>query len=363
MLGINLRLLVDFFENRNFQIINARSLLYSLQIIRLAKKILYCVLNWGLGHASRSVPLIQKLLKEGHEIQLASDGNAALLLESEFPELVLHRLPSYDIQYRYESIVLNILLQSRKFAKAIGLEQKQISTLVGENKFDQIISDNRFGCYNKSCENIFLSHQIRLVHSKLLLSKVGTWFNKFLIHKFDKLWIPDYESANNLSGKMSHDIFLKIPINYIGPLSRFSEISDTALKKYKVICILSGPEPQRSIFEKLLIPQLEKMNGEHIIVSGIHKTEIQNKNIRILGLCASEELTKLIAVSKYIVSRSGYSSIMDYESMNRSAILVPTPGQTEQIYLAKRLTQLGRHIYSEQNNFNLEEMITTLTYK
>lgn len=323
----------------------------------MPKKILFCVLNWGLGHASRSVPVIQNLINQGNHLTLASDGNALSLLRKEFPLLHSVELPAYDITYKYESIALNMAMQARKFLKAIKKENAFVEVLVAEHHIEQIVSDNRFGCYHNKVPSVFMTHQIRLMHSKKLLQATGTAFNTGLIEKFDICWVPDYANVENLSGEMSRNVELRIPIDYISPQSRFDKIPLKDNPKFKSLSILSGPEPQRTVLEEKIIVQLKQLEGQHAIVSGVNNPVVIEENISIFGLLDQKQLSELIAESVFLISRSGYSSIMDYEAMGRKAILIPTPGQTEQIYLAKRALEFERHFVLDQADFQLAELI------
>lgn len=323
----------------------------------MPKKILYCVMDWGLGHASRSVPIIQSFLDKNQEVILASNGTSLQLLQMEFPQLKSIVLPDYDIKYKHESIALNLLSQSLKVLRTIKEENKQVDKIVEELKINLIISDNRFGCYHPKCNNIMITHQIRLIHPNRFIQASASRLNRHLIHRFNQIWVPDHAAAPNLSGDMSHDIDLNIPIKYIGPQSRFDTIPEPERAKYKVLAILSGPEPQRSRLERNLHACLLEIEGRHIVVRGKGSKEVQEGNIHYLGLQDVQQLTALIKDSKYLVSRSGYSSLMDYNAMKRKAILIPTPGQTEQEYLARVQVTTGHHIVLSQENLNLSKLV------
>jgi uncharacterized protein (TIGR00661 family) len=323
----------------------------------VSKKILYCVLDWGLGHASRSVPIIQGFLDKEQEVVLASNGNALLLLQMEFPNLKSIELPDYDIQYKHESIALNLLSQSFKVLRSIKKENRQVDEIVKNLKIDLIVSDCRFGCYHPECDSIMITHQLRLLHPKRFIQASATRLNKKLIHQFNQVWVPDYETVPNLSGEMSHHTDLNIPIKFIGPQSRFKVIPVPDDPRYKVLAILSGPEPQRTYLEHKIKEELIKIPGSHIIVRGIASEENQDANIHYLGLQDVHQLTSLVSKSKYIISRSGYSSLMDYNAMKRKAILIPTPGQTEQEYLAEVQFKTGHHIVLSQEHIDLSKLI------
>lgn len=320
------------------------------------QKILYCVLNWGLGHASRSIPIINKLLKYSNEIVLASDGNALKLLRKEFPKLSYIVLPGYDMQYDHKSMVLNMIKQSGKFWNAMQSEKNVIKGILDQNDFDLIISDNRFGCSNEKCYNIFITHQINILHERAIYSWAGTRFNKWLVRNYNEIWVPDYEGKQNLTGMMSHQHTLEMPVKYIGPQSRFGKIEQDDLLQYRALAIISGPEPQRTYFENILVQIFPKIDGHFAIVRGKDSEFQQYKNIDVFGLLGSEQIEDLVKRSGLVISRSGYSSIMDYELMRIKAILVPTPGQYEQLFLGKWMLDRKKHHVILQDELNTNRL-------
>lgn len=290
-------------------------------------KILFCVLNWGLGHASRSIPLISKL-SEANEVIIASDGEAGILLKQELPNITYHDLPSYGIHYKYSSMHLNMLLQFPKIASTYKNEHKKVKELVDQEKYDLIISDNRYGCYHKRVKSIFLGHQL-----KILGSVIATRINKHQISKFDECWIPDTEDRR-LSGELSDTSGLE-NCKFIGSLSRMKKME--LEPQYDIAIVLSGPEPKRSELEAKLIAQVRDMDMKTCLVRGTKKgkqiTQVPT-NIEIKDFLDSSELNQIIAASKMVICRSGYSSLMDLEEVSKPALVIPTTGQKEQEYLA-----------------------------
>ena len=220
--------------------------------------ILFCILNWGLGHATRSIPIINLLIKKGFKVSIASDGRALSLLKAEFPALITHELPGYDISYSKSGTWLPIAFQLLGLPKKIKKESKAIKTLVEELSIDIIISDNRYGCFIAEKKNIFISHQINIKPPINFpgLESILFRIHKSYIEKYNELWIPDVDQDPNLSGDLGHKRKIKsIHTHYIGCLSRFKK-GRTKLK-YDVAIIISGPEPQRSIFTDLLKEQIK----------------------------------------------------------------------------------------------------------
>jgi len=321
------------------------------------KKVLICVLNWGLGHATRCIPIIRELQQQNAEVCLASDGRALDLLKEEFPHLKTFNLPAYRVTYRTENMFLNIAPQLPKILRAVVLEKKKVEELVEKHQFDCIISDNRFGCFVKNTPSIFMTHQLRIKMPFLLLENFIAAFNQFFIRKFDKCWIPDRLGNPNLSGMLSHNV-RGLKSEFIGVLSRMKRID--ALNQYDVLIVLSGPEPQRTYLEDILTEQALVSDKKILIVQG--KTERKshvflNETTEVLSYLTSEKLNELMCASKIVISRSGYSTIMDLAIIGKKAILIPTPGQTEQEYLAKNLEK-DKIFYSEnQNDFKLERAL------
>jgi predicted glycosyltransferase len=194
-----------------------------------------------------------------------------------------------------------------------------------------------------------------------LIRYVNYWF----IKKFDECWIPDFEGTVNLAGILSHP--KKLPENacFIGPLSHLNlQISKVNLapeinSDYDILLILSGPEPQRSILEKNLLEQLITTSYSCLIVKGkpLENSFARSAKISIISHLNSSQLARLIVKTPVVISRSGYSTIMDMISLKKSAILIPTPGQTEQEYLAQYVMKNKWFYCVSQDKFNLESAI------
>ncbi len=316
----------------------------------IQKRYLICPLHWGLGHATRCIPIVRKLLSEGHAVYIASDGAALLLLQKEFPTLPTFELPSYNIEYRYRSILLNMALQSGRFYDAMRDEHKTIESIVYQYNIDIIISDNRYGCWakslqNQTIQNIFMTHQINIQTGYTVLDWLARRINHYLIRRFDQVWIPDIESEKeSLAGALSHGYTQTLPaIVYLGALSRFEHRALASV--YDIAVILSGPEPQRTFLEQELIEKLLKKDTKSILIQGLLNDNMPiqaSKNLTIVPYLTAEVLNHLICTSRLIVCRSGYTTIMDLEKLHKKALLIPTPGQTEQEYLAHRLAEQGR---------------------
>lgn len=320
------------------------------------KKVLVAALHWGLGHATRCVPIIECLKENGFEVIIASDGSALNLLQAAFPELTAVELPPYRITYRSENMFLNVARMLPGILSAVREENKVTRRMVKEYGIDVIISDNRYGCYSPKCTNIFVTHQVNIQTGNALSDLIIRNFNKARIGRFDQLWIPDVEGDSSLSGILSHHFGkITVPVRYTGILSRFKKC--TEYRRQGVLVILSGPEPQRTIFEELVMKQSVQMDGQVTVVRGQVSGEITKSiksNITVYNYADGILLNELVCSSAVVVARSGYSTLMDLAVTGSKALLVPTPGQSEQIYLAKQLGEQGVFEFQEQKNLDLQ---------
>jgi predicted glycosyltransferase len=317
------------------------------------KKILVAPLDWGLGHATRCIPIIRILLEKGFEVCIATSGLALPLLKQEFPQLAFFELPSYQAQYSARlPLMLKVFLQSPYFLHVIQQEHRIVKKLVSEQNIDVILSDNRYGCYCKGTKNIFITHQLTLLMPPAFrwLQGFVNFFNHRLILKFDSCWVPDFKS-NPVTGSLTQAVGLRT--TFIGMLSRFHKREGVSGTKYDLLVLLSGPEPQRSLLENLVLRQLKEYTGKVLLVRGLPDTHEKLKGIENVNHLTSRELQVALEASSLVLSRSGYTTIMDLYYLEKKAIFIPTPGQTEQEYLAKQLMEKRIAFSMVQKNFNL----------
>jgi len=334
--------------------------------LKKIKKVLVCPLNWGLGHASRIIPVIDELIRCKYNVYIGAEGYSLQLLKQEFPELTFIIFPSFTVSYgRRNSLVLPMILQFPKIIYGIIKEHIFLKRLIIKHSIDLIISDNRFGLWSKKAYSVYITHQINILlpgwlrFFEPLINKI----NRFIISRYNQCWIPDSENdKSNLTGILSHKS--KIPDNatFIGPLSRFYKYyknnRHTKELNYDLLVIMSGPEPQRTMLEDLLTGEIKKSDYRVLIVEGKPGQKQINKitdNITTVSHLSTHEFLNVIDQSRYIICRSGYSTIMDLLSLQRTAVLIPTPGQTEQEYLARYLS--GSFYSIEQNKIKLEYLI------
>ena len=328
------------------------------------KTILVAPLNWGLGHATRCVPIIHALKAEGFDVIIGSDGPALALLMKEFPAEQTIVLPSYQIEYarKGSNFKWKMLLRSPKVMRAINQERFILKNLVKEQKIDGVISDNRLGLYHDKIPTVFITHQLQVLSGNT--TKLTSAIHRRYIKRFDECWVPDLDGKINLSGKLGHPEHFEIPVKYIGPLSRLEKIEKQ--QRYDVMVLLSGPEPQRSDLEEILLHELKHYRGQVLFVRGVveeeQKSETKN-HIKIYNFMNSQDLNTAINSSALVISRSGYTTIMDLVKLGKKAFFIPTPGQTEKEYLAKRLMKKGLIPYNTQEKFKLKDLSKVKVYK
>ena len=359
--------------------------------MKTPRRILISPLDWGLGHASRIIPLINRYLEQGDNVIIASSGLSLNLLKKQFPTLESIEIPSFKMKYSAgKSQVWAVIKAFPRLIYYSIREHSALKRIVNEENIDFIISDNRFGLFHKTVPSAYITHQllIKLPKGWAWLEPFVAFVHRCIINRFTECLVPDFEDmSESLAGELSHPTKKPRNVRYIGALSRFSKRctpygratvgdtitqasplrSDTCLQNritpygrenlitdcvlaysqnssLLALAILSGAEPQRSIFEKELLVSLQSKPHENIIlVQG--KIEAEQKvskvgKVTVYNFMSSEELQEYILKADEIICRSGYSSIMDLHALGKllNATLIPTPGQTEQEYLAEYIS-------------------------
>jgi predicted glycosyltransferase len=315
-------------------------------------------LNWGLGHASRCIPLIRELQRSDFEPVLAGDGRSLDLLSAEFPALKIHKLPSYNIRYSKDPafFMLKLLMQGPHLVRLIAREREAIEKIVELERPVGIISDNRFGVRSSKVPSVYLTHQLQVRAGTL--SRMATRWHQRIISGFDQCWVCDDLNDKSLAGELSSDERKVKHAKWIGPLSRFSP-GKAIEKDVDIAVVLSGPEPARRLFQEKVIAELKGSDERIVLVEGVigsTQNKRQKDGFTIYNYMLSEELESLINRSRIVISRAGYSSIMDLNAMGAKALLIPTPGQTEQEYLATNLEEKGICHQVRQNEFRRESI-------
>lgn len=311
----------------------------------MSSRVLYGVLNWGLGHASRSTPVIQSLINNGHTPIIASSGASLELLRKNFPSQSFIELPDYDVQYQkneqFASIgfMLKAGASFRGFNKMIDACRSTVKEAVVKENITHIISDNHFGVYNPNIPSAVVCHQLHLKSS--LFGKSINKVNTNFLDEFNEIWVPDYSAGNGLSGELSSNPDLATKTKTIGLISQIDISKDR--DAVDLCVLLSGPEPQRTYLSERIHNQISKHKAYlktrfeqiHFIEGSNHFKAKSDDFVTYYGLVNKDKVQEILGLAKYVICRSGYSTLMDLYLNDIPALIIPTPGQPEQQYLAK----------------------------
>lgn len=329
-------------------------------------KILIAPLDWGLGHTTRCIPIIRYLLSQGHTLYAAAEGASAKLLRENFPSLNILQLDGYRIHYsrKRKLFTAKILLQVPKILSAIKKEHGWLQEQQQVHHFDLIISDNRYGLYHKQVKSVMLTHQLQIMSGQgAFADSVLRRMHYRMLQKFDQCWIVDEKHHGGYSGKLAHPEILPEHATYAGLLSQFSgnEVKAGAEATANVLVLLSGPEPMRGQLEQLIFSQITLLSTYSFTIVGGNPlgraiTDLPDHITYHTHLNAEQLLPQLQGAS-LVICRSGYSTVMDLAVLGKKALLVPTPGQTEQEYLASYLADCGYFLTCKQEELDLARQI------
>jgi hypothetical protein len=330
----------------------------------MPKKILVGILDWGLGHATRSVPLISYLLQTKCQIFIATSGPQKKIMQEVFPKAVFLHPPPYNIQYPLggKQLTLSILRQLPRLKKLIDEEYQWVQKVVSEKNINLIISDNRYGFHAPGIPSAFITHQLSPRSglgpvADLVVRKLHYGY----IRSFDECWVPDLESDGGLAGTLSHPPSLPDNVTYIGPLSRFllgeDTLQESTLGEYGILAVMSGPEPARTEFENLIRPQLKNYGLPYFLIRGLPGNE-EHHEPNEMNHASAADLETIMTQAGVVICRSGYTSVMDLVRLRKKAVLVPTPGQTEQEYLAEHLQENKLFPYLAQNRLDIKKAVS-----
>lgn len=325
------------------------------------RRVLITPLDWGLGHATRCIPVIRELQLQGCEVFLAGSGDSLEVLSQEFPQLRTFILPGYRPRYsHYGPMVWTMALQLPRFMRVISAEHTAITHIVEKEKIALVISDNRYGCWSGKVPSVFITHQSNILMPRRFgwLQHVVRRLNDRMINRFHTCWIPDHPGDRSLAGGLISfgKSGIHIKKEYIGWLSRF-EARPGAGTKYDVVAVFSGPEPQRTVLESIVMEQLKKSGLNYRAVRGLPAISNQPADGRISNFLPSDRLQQELEAADLVIARSGFSTVMDLQALGKKAIFIPTPGQTEQEYLARRLMEKGIAYSMRQDEFKLATAI------
>ena len=323
-------------------------------------QIIYGVCSWGLGHATRSLPVIRKLIKEGNELSIISNGRTLELLKKELGnDLEYFDIPDYPmlVSENSKQFMAKSVVYWPSFIARMESGLQKLKKILVNKKCDRIISDSRYDIYDRKIPSFFISHQIRIMNPLRIkmFEKGSETFNLFFFKRFAGVIVPDYKE-DNLSGELSHNL-RKIDENklhYVGVLSDFNKRKSK--KDIDFLFSISGPEPQRTILEEKLLSQINDLDGKIVVTLG--KTESQDKfdkkGVETYSFLNKEKREDYLNRAKLVVSRSGYSTLMDLAVIGIKALMTPTPGQIEQEYLGEYHNKKGTFYSVSQEKINLK---------
>lgn len=317
-------------------------------------RILVAPLDWGLGHSTRCVPIIQRLIDHGAVPVIGADAGPLALLRKEFPQLEHVRIPGMDVRYsRTDNQLWSMARQFPAMVRSVQAERAAFDRLAPRSRLDAVISDQRFGIRRMGLPSVIITHQVFpfTPFAQRALRKL----NMHHLSRFDRCWIMDEAQAPGLAGELSHGASLPANARYIGTVSRMVTTGSQVSDPYDVVAVISGPEPQRTILEHLLIAQLRDLDGRHLLVLGQPNSPRNERvgHLTIRSHLSGRELNTAMSTARLIVSRSGYTTLMDLVAIGRSALIIPTPGQAEQEYLGELHARTGRFLVQRQGNIDL----------
>lgn len=339
-------------------------------------RVLVAPLDWGLGHATRCMPIIDALLAQGAQVVLGSAGGAFDLLRDHYPRLEQLELPGYHV--RYSSGRSQVCTLARQLPRLLGVmrqEHELLAELVESHRLQAVISDNRYGLWHPRIPSIMVCHQLCIQLPPFL-----RWasFPLYRLHvrylaKFDACWVPDVATSPNLAGRLAHAYPLPPSGRFVGPLSRFQAAEPpmarkpsalNALPPPTILAVLSGPEPQRSQLEAKLREQLLALDQPSWLVQGrpaAARAIRREGSLCVIPFLGSAELQAALQHAKLVISRSGYSSLMDYAALGlKHVLLIPTPGQTEQMYLGALLKEEGVAVCQPQHRLDVAKAMVAV---
>lgn len=304
-------------------------------------QVLFAPLDWGLGHATRCIPLIKNWIELGCIVSVAADGPHAEVIGEAFPGLRIISWPGYRVRLASNSrfFFWCLIAQFPRLIRSMFDEKSRLLRLMKQEKFDYIVSDNRPGFFHPDIISIYITHQLSVRTGYRWLDPIASWMHRKFMSRFQHCWVPDWEGEHALAGDLSNPKTKPVlAIQYLGPLSRMESYPPE--KKYRFVAVISGPEPQRTLLEQILLPWLEKQTGPTAIVRGLpgmDVSEVNSSKVEIFNHLPAQQLAMMMQQAEWVIARSGYSTIMDLVKLKQQAILIPTPGQAEQIYLAEHL--------------------------
>lgn len=333
-------------------------------------KVLIAPLDWGLGHATRCVPVVHEFLNQGAEVELAVVRSNAALLRSFFPNLKMRLAPSYNIVYPKHGYNMGLWLAKNgaHLRAVINYEHRYAEKMVERRHYDVLVSDNRFGFYSRKAKSVYMTHQRRIAFPPMFsaFEPLGVLWHASVMKHFDEVWVPDLPEMPGYAGSLSHVKRCPVPLRYIGALSRFERHLESSVQvpEYKLVAVVSGVEPARSRFEQVLRSVLAKIPGRHGIILGKPAAGVKSwteGNLDFYTHLPDDRFAATVRGAEWVISRGGYSTVMDMAVLGARSVFVPTPGQYEQIILARDLSQEGFAATLTESHLTSENLLAVMS--
>ena len=296
------------------------------------------------------IPVARELMSRGYNIIIGSGEEHLALFREEFPNINCIYFPGFRTGYsRFLPQYFYMLLKLPLLIYHSAKEHRMLKKIILDNDIDIVISDNRFGLWNNDITSVYVTHMPRIPFPRLSkpLEFIGVLLHRAVIKKYTLCLIPDVPGSENLSGRLSHNIRHPGNVRFTGILSRFMH-GDNEMIPYPGMhntVILSGPEPQRTMLKNKLIAVLGDNREKSVFFEGkphlLSREKHESGNMIFYNHLPARLMKRVVTGSKNIICRPGYSTLMDLVTINCSALVIPTPGQTEQEYLARYLTRKG----------------------
>ena len=327
------------------------------------KHILVSPLSWGLGHATRDLPIIRDFLARGHHVTVAAEGRALALLKQEVPQCDFVELRDYPTPYssgRY--FVPKFLAMAPAMLAAIERETVNVRRLLRKQKFDLILSDNRFRVRSDGTPSFVISHQLRFMTPPSIhyMDTVTEFFNYLYLAPFDRVIVPDVaHPTENLSGRLSHQTRWLKPsgkVYYAGVMSSTARMN--VPQDVDLFISVSGPEPQRTQLEQIILQRAPDVRADRIVIAlgkpETRETRRLNERITVHSFLDRAGQQEMLNRARLVVCRSGYTTVMELAELGKKALMIPTPGQTEQEYLGRYYAERGYFHSVSQYELDLE---------
>jgi UDP:flavonoid glycosyltransferase YjiC (YdhE family) len=295
------------------------------------QKVLISPLNWGMGHVARSIAIIQQLIDQQNQVFVACEDDQKAVFECYFSQLhfISHR--PYPFQFSGKGKwAWDLFRQRKKLLERFAEENNEVTVYISDFQIDVVISDHRYGFFSTTKPSIFITHQLHLPLK--WFQKPMQFIHQKLLQNFSSVWVLDEENSS-LAGKLSEKIKHK-DLHYIGWKSRF-QLSGHDSKACDNLYLVSGPLPYSQDFLNECVEMAWQKSGNNVCIFPSNLVLPLQLPLNLTCLPANDwqDVDAYFRGARFIISRAGYTTIMDLKVLNKKSMLIATPGQAEQEYL------------------------------